>query len=156
MDQEIKRAIKSVSNYNSRVKKGDPSDCWPWAGNKRCRVKGFKPITPQRVAWCIAKGAVSLPPGMDVSPTCGDAECCNPAHLRLVQAKPALKRGHDMRPITVDIRADQLVELQRLEKFRTRSRSYLVREALDTAFRLAEGSEGRVPPVAVSENPTET
>lgn len=180
MDQKAKRELKSIGNFHARVQRGDPTDCWPWTGTGgRCRVKGIKPVTPQRIAWCLGKHVGSLPSGMDVTPNCGNAECCNQSHLRLIAAKPLAKRGAGMRPLTVDIRADQLAELQRWSQFRTRSVAYLVREALDTAFRLAEGSEGRacpvcggnsdavheihrhspecdMAPVAVSENPTET
>lgn len=61
-----------------------------------------------------------------------------------------------MRLLVTDIREEQMQWLKRESARRDRPVAYLVREALTTAFRSAEGSEGRATPVAVSENPTES
>lgn len=63
-----------------------PDDCWPWRLSRTVHG-GYGQFThgkgvllkAHRVAYEIHNGAV--PAGMFVCHTCGNAACCNPAHL---------------------------------------------------------------------------
>lgn len=71
----------------SKVKTGDPKDCWPWQAS----VFGFgygafrygaRTLRAHRVAWILARGG-SIPDGLSVLHRCDNPPCCNPLHLKL-------------------------------------------------------------------------
>jgi hypothetical protein len=71
----------------SRVRVGEPDECWPWLGCTRGKTgygavgsKG-KVRSTHRVAYELVNGPI--PPGLLVRHRCDNRICCNPAHLEL-------------------------------------------------------------------------
>ena len=63
----------------SRIKIGEPDQCWPWTGAKRRGYGVYEGISTHRIAYTLAKGPI--PPGLMIRHTCDNRPCCNPAHL---------------------------------------------------------------------------
>jgi hypothetical protein len=77
---------KHIDRFHSRVRRGEPDECWPWLrGRFADGYGGFKvgkqTMKANRVAYFIANG---IDPGqLQVCHTCDNPSCCNPAHLFL-------------------------------------------------------------------------
>lgn len=163
MKKDAHSKIRSIGRFWSMVER--TKEHWHWRGGKTCRVLGQETRIPRRVAWLIDTGK-AIPDGMDLEVTCGVEDCVCPQHMRLVPEKPRSRRGAGMVLLLADIPAAQLAWLEERAREQRCSKNHIVREVIaagQEAFRLAEGSEGRavalsteVPPVDVSENPTET
>jgi hypothetical protein len=68
----------------SRVKRGEPDECWPWLGAKNKDGYGYfkrqqKLFAAHREAFTITTGEDIT--GKHVCHTCDNPPCCNPAHL---------------------------------------------------------------------------
>ena len=73
-------------SFWSKVKKGEPNECWPWLGFKKSSGHGLTsykscPTHASRKAWILTYG--SVPWDQCVNHRCDNAACCNPAHLYL-------------------------------------------------------------------------
>lgn len=68
-----------------KVKRGTPSECWPYHRLDKLGYGRFNKQGPyafaHRTAWIIAHG--DIPAGMDVMHSCDNRSCCNVAHLSL-------------------------------------------------------------------------
>jgi len=76
-----------MDRFWSKVKKGDPDECWEWQASLRngygqlyWQVRG-KPQLAHRIAYQLTHG--SIPEGQVVRHSCDNKCCCNPAHLEL-------------------------------------------------------------------------
>lgn len=70
----------------AKVKRGNPSDCWPWLGFKKASGHGLTsyksmPIHASRKAWILTNGEIR--DGLCVNHKCDNAACCNPLHMYL-------------------------------------------------------------------------
>lgn len=69
------------------IKKGPPTECWPWIGPVdkdgygRASTHGIR-MHAHRAAWMAATGR-KIPKGMIICHTCDNPPCCNPYHLFL-------------------------------------------------------------------------
>jgi hypothetical protein len=77
---------------------GGPDSCWPWTG-----PAGIEWFRPQRAAWLVAHGPT--PKTQLVAATCGTANCCNPAHLKLTTQAHLKKPPHKI-VLTKEIAAE--------------------------------------------------
>lgn len=76
------------NRFESRVQRGAPGECWPWAGTKNPRGYGVtgaggKTLGAHVVAWMIANDRL-VAPGMQVDHLCFNTSCVNPGHLEVV------------------------------------------------------------------------
>lgn len=88
-----------VEHFWSRVRRGDPSTCWPWLNARNSTGFGVLGVPKRfreqmgsqragqmlahRVAWVLANGK-RLPLGAFICHRCDSSfDCCNPAHLYL-------------------------------------------------------------------------
>jgi hypothetical protein len=67
----------------TKVRKGDPDECWPWIGATDGHGygtfwNGGKLVLAHRTAWMLTKGLI--PGGMNVLHRCDNRPCCNPNH----------------------------------------------------------------------------
>ena len=78
-----------VAWFMSRIRKGDPDACWPWAG--RCSPYGDVVLTMRdgvrverahRVACWLAHGPPKSKLANHARHLCHNPACCNPRHLR--------------------------------------------------------------------------
>lgn len=105
------------------VEIGDPDECWPWHGQIHSTTnKGYYPMSrhwhsatntnqnPSRVAGWFTWGDFGRLP---VRNTCGDRNCCNPLHLRVLKVPhffhnrklDRLDLSFDSRKLDAEIRA---------------------------------------------------
>lgn len=76
-----------MGDFWSKVKKGEPHECWPWQGYLKpsnghglTSYKGL-PMHASRKAWFLTHG---LPPhGFIICHKCDNKVCCNPDHMYL-------------------------------------------------------------------------
>lgn len=78
--------IESYSaRFWSKVRKGNPDDCWLWTAYRNAQGYGTVRMGPMvlshRVAYELTFGAI--PAGLLVLHRCDVPACCNPAHLFL-------------------------------------------------------------------------
>src|SRR4051812_13229578 len=64
-----------AKRFWSKVTRGGPDDCWPYAG------RSFAGVQPYRVAYQLTQGPI--PDGQLVMHGCDNPPCCNPRHLAL-------------------------------------------------------------------------
>src|SRR6185295_12854167 len=81
----INPSPKNIETFWSRVKKGQPDDCWPMHG---ANFEGYPTMSirrrskrANRVSWEIHKGPI--PSGLWVLHKCDNPPCVNPNHLWL-------------------------------------------------------------------------
>jgi len=93
----------------SRVKVGEPAECWPWllsigSHGYGQTWDGQHVTTAHRVAWVLSR-RTQVPDDLVIDHICGNRVCCNPAHLQLLEMevnaalnshslKVACLRGH--------------------------------------------------------------
>lgn len=71
--------------FESFYERGDPADCWEWAGGQRkggygsFRANG-QTVSAHRYAWARAAGE-PVPEGLVVMHSCDNPPCVNPEHL---------------------------------------------------------------------------
>jgi len=87
---------KDIDRFWSRVKIGEPDECWPWlgtpSGNGYGRIGfGKKMFTAHCVAYELLVG--QIPEGLTLDHTCRNRICCNPKHLEPVTEKVNILRG---------------------------------------------------------------
>lgn len=92
--------------FNSKIRKGDPSDCWPWTAGTTSNGYGRFDIghgvrsIASRYALVQAIGEPD-DPSMLACHTCDNPPCCNPAHLywgtQLDNSQDAINRGRKAR-----------------------------------------------------------
>lgn len=75
-----------AARFWSKVKIGNPNDCWIWQANIHRNGYGAfwdgeRQVCAHRASYEINVG--SIPEGMFVIHSCDNPACCNPAHLRL-------------------------------------------------------------------------
>ena len=112
--------------FDTQVKKGAPTECWPWQNGTHTDGRGQICVNNQtvpapRVAYLLYKGDIPDAPshhGIVVMHTCDNPPCCNPAHLTLGS------QGDNMRDRTAKGRAGRkptVVPLELLESIRSAS-----------------------------------
>jgi predicted DNA-binding protein (UPF0251 family) len=100
-----------MGDFWSKVKKGAPTECWPWlgfvkgSGHGLTSMKGLLMHT-SRKAWILARGPIEG--DWQVLHRCDNALCCNPAHMYLGNRRdnildqwhqlPPDERGHNVMP----------------------------------------------------------
>lgn len=91
-----KRASDVVSRFWSKVKRGNPDDCWLWTakiewnGYGRFWFDGHS-IFAHRFAYELIHGPI--PKGLTIDHRCRNKACVNPAHLEVVTLKTNVLRG---------------------------------------------------------------
>jgi len=91
-----KRASDVVSRFWSKVKTGNPDDCWLWTakieqnGYGRFWVNGHS-VFAHRFAYELTHGPI--PRGLTVDHLCRNRACENPAHMELVPLRTNVLRG---------------------------------------------------------------
>lgn len=81
---ENKYTPKRIDKFWSRVKIGNPDECWEWqascfpTGYGHLTIKG-KSLYSHRVSWELTNG--EIPDGLFVCHKCDNPPCCNPQHL---------------------------------------------------------------------------
>jgi hypothetical protein len=80
---------RQIDRFWSNVDTGTAAECWPWKLSKHNNGYGqvalvidgkHRILKAHKVAWEIHNDA-RLSPGVRSSHTCGNAICCNPAHV---------------------------------------------------------------------------
>ena len=81
-------AEKYITRFHLQIRKGEPTECWPWTG---CFFKGQyghftimvdskqSSFKAHRIAYFLATG--DDPGDLLVMHSCDNPPCCNPAHL---------------------------------------------------------------------------
>jgi hypothetical protein len=75
-----------AERFALKVRKGEPGECWQWAGAKmrsgygRFGIAAGNVVNAHRFAYEAEHGPI--PPGMFVLHSCDNPSCVNPAHLR--------------------------------------------------------------------------
>lgn len=102
-------AARRTTRFLSRVKKGDPDECWPYQGYRSARGYGFvtegaaKNTPAHRYMYRLVFGEV--PDNKVVCHKCDNPPCCNPNHLWLgsnaenIQDMWRKGRGKQARPL---------------------------------------------------------
>lgn len=77
-------SIQDVSRFLSGVKRGAPSDCWPWMRGLSSRGYGVFNVrriqhSTHRVAFLLANDTIR--DDLLVMHACDNRRCCNPSHL---------------------------------------------------------------------------
>lgn len=79
------RPTRSMADrFWEKVKKGDPTECWPWTANALPRGYGLFMVERRekyahRIAYELTHGPI--PAGYFVCHACDTPACCNPSHL---------------------------------------------------------------------------
>jgi hypothetical protein len=79
--------MRSVElRFWSKVRRGEPDECWPWTGEidrgyGRFYTTGREHKHAHRLAYEFS--ARPIPAGLHVLHSCDNRPCCNPAHLRV-------------------------------------------------------------------------
>lgn len=97
---------KDAARFWSKVRKGEPDECWEWQGAENGRgygtihYGGAKTYT-HRLAWILTNGDVRS--GLCVCHRCDNPSCCNPAHLWLGtqtdNARDMASKGRNFRAV---------------------------------------------------------
>lgn len=95
MELERAKAI-AEERFWSKVKKGNPADCWEWTakiernGYGRFWFNGHS-VLAHRFAYELIHG--SIPEGLTIDHRCRNRACVNPAHMELVPMRTNVLRG---------------------------------------------------------------
>jgi len=103
----------------AKVQKGEPDACWHWTASSYARTRYGQimgpdrvPLRAHRVAYELGNGPI--PKGGSVLHRCGEASCCNPAHLYLGTAaensRDRSRHGRGAKKLT-----ERQVEIVRVE-----------------------------------------
>lgn len=84
-----------VSDFWAHVRIGTADECWPWLGHKNPKGIGVytfrsRMTTAAQFAWHAA-GMPRLPAKKNIKHTCGNCNCCNPAHFYIAGWEPEEK-----------------------------------------------------------------
>lgn len=75
-----------ITKFFARVKKGTPSECWPWQGQLNYHGYGMFYVSGRRTGVLVTRLAYylankSIDDDKFVCHACDNPPCCNPAHL---------------------------------------------------------------------------
>lgn len=78
--------VRHMGDFWTKVKRGEPNECWPWTGYTRGSGHGLtshksRPMHTSRKAWMLTHGEPAR--GLVVCHKCDNPLCCNPAHMYL-------------------------------------------------------------------------
>lgn len=100
--------VRTLEDIKARCE--EVGDCWEWQLSiNSCHIPQVRfdgmPRPARRVAWEMVNGTV--PPGMNVTNTCGNHKCVNPDHSKPIHPATILKRN-----AKAAFRADKQLEIQ--------------------------------------------
>lgn len=83
----------SEQEFWSKVKKGQPDDCWEWQGSLRSNdgYGDFHKVLAHRFAYESVIG--KIPDGLVIDHLCRNHACCNPSHMEPVTIGENVRRG---------------------------------------------------------------
>lgn len=94
--------VRHTGDFWDKVKKGEPSECWPWTGyikpGTQHGLTSYKslPMHTSRKAWLLTKGPI--PRGLCVCHKCDNGACCNTDHMYLGTAADNALDTHEQPP----------------------------------------------------------
>jgi hypothetical protein len=121
----VQRSVDLAARFWSKVQRGAPQACWPWAGSLtengygQFIVKNW-PTGAHRVSWELSHGPV--PADKHVLHRCDNPPCVNPAHLfigtRFDNMQDAASKGRfpRTRPWLHKVTDEQIEEMVRLRQ----------------------------------------